>query len=93
MVVFAAALFATAVHAQGLKVAIVNAQKAVADTQEIKKAQADLTNKYRSRQQSLEALQGDIQNIQTRFALPTSRRRNSRSRRWTASRSKSNCSV
>jgi len=70
VVVFAAALSATAVHAQGLKVAIVNAQKAVADTQEIKKAQADLTNKYRSRQQSLEALQGEIQNIQTQLRAP-----------------------
>jgi outer membrane protein len=70
VVVFAAALSAAAVNAQGLKVAIVNAQKAVADTQEIKKAQADLTNKYRSRQQSLEALQGEIQNIQTQLRAP-----------------------
>jgi outer membrane protein len=70
VVVFAAALSAAAVNAQGLKVAIVNAQKAVADTQEIKKAQADLTNKYRSRQQSLESLQGEIQNIQTQLRAP-----------------------
>jgi outer membrane protein len=70
VVVFAAALSAAAANAQGLKVAIVNAQKAVADTQEIKKAQADLTNKYRSRQQSLEALQGEIQNIQTQLRAP-----------------------
>jgi outer membrane protein len=70
VVVFAAALSAAAANAQGLKIAIVNAQKAVADTQEIKKAQADLTNKYRARQQSLEALQSDIQNIQTQLRAP-----------------------
>lgn len=69
-VVFAAALSVTAAHAQNLKVAIVNAQKAVADTQEIKKAQADLTNKYRARQQSIETLQNDIQQIQAQLRGP-----------------------
>jgi outer membrane protein len=70
VVVFAAALFVAEGNAQNLKVAIVNAQKAVADTQEIKKAQAELTNKYRSRQQALEAVQADIQNIQTQLRAP-----------------------
>ena len=70
LIVLAAALSATAAHAQGLKVAIVNAQKAVADTQEIKKAQADLSTKYRPRQQALEKLQSDIQQIQTELRGP-----------------------
>src|SRR5690348_4841980 len=52
------------------KVAIINAQKAVADTQEIKKAQAELEAKYRPRQQSIEALQRDLQNIQQQLATP-----------------------
>src|SRR5215831_11181991 len=52
------------------KVAIVNAQKAVADTQEIKKAQADLEAKYRPRQQSIEALQRDLQSIQQQLGAP-----------------------
>jgi outer membrane protein len=69
---------ATAVSAVGVegqtvppaKVAIVNAQKAVADTHEIKKAQADLEAKYRPRQQAIEALQRDLQNIQQQLGAP-----------------------
>jgi outer membrane protein len=60
----AAALTVTSAHAQAFKVAIVNAQKAVADTQEIKKAQADLSQKYQPRQQEIEKLQADLQQIQ-----------------------------
>ncbi len=68
--VLAAALFATAAQAQALKIAIVNAQKAVADTQEIKKAQADLATKYRPRQQDIEKLQNDLQQIQSQLQAP-----------------------
>lgn len=68
--VLAAALSAAALDAQALKVAIVNAQKSVADTQEIKKAQADLMTKYRPRQQDIEKLQTDLQNIQTQLKSP-----------------------
>jgi outer membrane protein len=46
------------------KVAIINAQKAVADTAEIKKAQATLENKYRSRTQAVTTLQSQLQTIQ-----------------------------
>jgi outer membrane protein len=60
----AVALSVTFAHAQTLKIAIVNAQKAVADTQEIKKAQADLGAKYQPRQQEIEKLQTDLQQIQ-----------------------------
>ena len=52
------------------KVAIINAQKAVADTQEIKKAQAALEAKYRPRTQAIDALQRDLQTIQQQLSAP-----------------------
>jgi outer membrane protein len=52
------------------KVAIINAQKAVADTAEIKKAQAALEAKYRPRQQAIENLQRELQTIQQQAAAP-----------------------
>lgn len=69
--VLAVALSASALSAQTLKVAIVNAQKAVADTQEIKKAQADLATKYRPRQQDVQKLQNDLQQIQSQLRGPS----------------------
>jgi len=53
-----------------LKVAIINAQKAVADTQEIKKAQAALESKYRPREQAIQNLQSQLQTIQQQLAQP-----------------------
>jgi outer membrane protein len=67
------ALLPTAVRAQAItpaKVAIINAQKAVADTQEIKKAQATLETKYRPRQQALQNLQNQLQSIQQQLNTP-----------------------
>lgn len=55
---------------QPAKVGIINAQKAVADTQEIKKAQAALETKFRPRQQSIDTLQNDLQNIQRQLSTP-----------------------
>ena len=52
------------------KVAIINAQKAVADTEEIKKAQTALEGKYRPRQQAIENLQRELQTIQQQAAAP-----------------------
>ncbi len=52
------------------KVAIINAQKAVADTQDIKKAQAALEAKYRPRQQEIQTLQQQLQSIQQQLATP-----------------------
>ena len=69
----AAALLPMAVRAQAItpaKVAIINAQKAVADTQEIKKAQAGLETKYRPRQQALQNLQNELQSIQQQLNTP-----------------------
>ncbi|HLH04470.1 MAG TPA: OmpH family outer membrane protein [Bryobacteraceae bacterium] len=68
-----AAPFANVMEAQAIapaKVGIVNAQKAVADTQEIKKAQATLEAKYRPRQQAIAQLQNDLQSIQQQLTAP-----------------------
>ncbi len=62
--------FLPAQTVQPAKVAIINAQKAVADTQEIKKAQAALETKFRPRQQAIEALQGQLQSIQSQLNTP-----------------------
>ena len=74
-VLFAAsAVFAvTAANAQAIppaRVAIVNAQKAVADTEEIKKAQVALEAKFRPRQQAIANLQNDLQNLQQQMNAP-----------------------
>src|SRR5271156_3364303 len=53
-----------------LKVAIINAQKAVADTQEIQLAQKVLQEKYKTRQQQVEDLQRDLQNLQQQLRTP-----------------------
>lgn len=65
-----AALRAQTQAIQPAKVAIINAQKAVADTQEIKKDQATLEAKYRPRQQAIANLQRDLQNIQQQLNTP-----------------------
>ena len=68
-VVLAAAfvsLAGPALRAQAIppaKVAIINAQKAVADTAEIKKAQAALQAKYQPRQQEIQNLQTQLESI------------------------------
>jgi outer membrane protein len=51
------------------KVAIINAQKAVADTQEIKKAQTTLETKYRPRQDAIQAIQNQLQTIQQQLGV------------------------
>lgn len=52
------------------KVAIINAQKAVADTQEMKKTQAALEAKYRPRTQQIQTLQNQLQTIQQQLNAP-----------------------
>lgn len=74
-VLFAASavLAITAANAQTIapaRVAIINAQKAVADTQEIKKDQAALEAKFRPRQQAIATLQNDLQNLQQQMNAP-----------------------
>jgi outer membrane protein len=46
------------------KIAIINLQRAVLESEEIKKASAELEAKYKPRQQAAEKLQQDLQNIQ-----------------------------
>lgn len=55
---------------QPARVGIINAQKAVADTQEIKKAQAALEAKYRPRQEEIQTLQQQLQSIQQQLSGP-----------------------
>src|SRR5690242_16299554 len=67
---FVIAGFALAQAPGPAKVAIINAQKAVADTQEIKKDQAALEAKYRPRQQQIESLQRELQTLQQQANTP-----------------------
>lgn len=53
------------------RVAIINAQKAVADTQEMKKITASLQAKYQPRQQAVQNLQRDLQNIEQQLNSST----------------------
>src|SRR5690349_11831449 len=66
MLCLAIALFTSAASAQ-LKVGVINVQKALADTDELKKNQADLTKKYQPRQDELDKLQKDLENIDTQL--------------------------
>jgi outer membrane protein len=50
-----------------IKLAVINSQKAILETDEIKKAQVELTAKYKPRQDQLEKLQKDLQDIQTQL--------------------------
>lgn len=49
------------------KVVIINLQKAVLDSEDIKKAQAELEAKYKPRQQAAQKLELDLQGIQTQL--------------------------
>ena len=51
-----------------VKVAVVNVQKAILDSDEIKKAQTVLEAKYKGRQEQLQALQKDLESIQSQLA-------------------------
>jgi len=59
-------LFALVVSAQS-KVAVINLQKAVLDTAEIKKASAALEAKYKPRQTEMEKLRKELDEIQQRL--------------------------
>ena len=73
LLVAAAALSIPALQAQTpapVKLAIINAQKAVADTQEIQKAVSIMEAKYKPRQQTIESLQKELQGIQQQANAP-----------------------
>jgi outer membrane protein len=59
----ALAPLATVASAQ-IKVAVVNVQQAMLDSDELKKASADLEARYKPRQDELQKLQNDLQSIQ-----------------------------
>ncbi len=50
-----------------LKIAIINSQKALLDTEEIKKAQAELEAKYKPRQDQMLKLEKELQDIQAQL--------------------------
>ncbi|MCC7496576.1 MAG: OmpH family outer membrane protein [Bryobacterales bacterium] len=60
----AALSVASGVASAQVKVGIINLQRAVAQTAEIKKAQAELEGRYRPRQEQMAKLQQDLQAIQ-----------------------------
>lgn len=57
---------ATLASAQ-VKVAVINTQKAMADTDELKKASAAVEAKYKPRQDELQKLQADLQSIEAQL--------------------------
>ena len=65
--IFFVAVASIGIAAAQTKVAVVNSQKAVLDTNEIKKAQLDLQAKYKARQDQMDKLQKDLQDIQTQL--------------------------
>jgi outer membrane protein len=58
----AIALFSTAASAQ-LKIGVINVQKALADTDELKKSSTELAKKYQPRQDEMDKLQKDLETI------------------------------
>jgi outer membrane protein len=63
----AIALFSSIASAQ-LKIGVVNVQKALADTDELKKASAELQKKYQPRQDEMDKLQKDLESIDTQLS-------------------------
>lgn len=66
LAVCAAGLVSSTASAQ-IKVGVVNLQKAILDTAEIKKASVDMQNKYKPRQDALEKVQRELSDIQTQL--------------------------
>ena len=58
----AIALFSSVASAQ-LKIGVVNVQKAIQDTDELKKASADMNKKYQPRTDEIDKLQKDLESI------------------------------
>ncbi len=63
MLCLAVALVASVTASAQVKVGVINVQKALSDTDELKKAQADLAKKYQPRQDEMEKLQKDLESI------------------------------
>src|SRR5580704_14386515 len=67
LAVCAAGLFSSSLAPAQTKIGVVNFQKAILDTAEIKKASTDLQNKYKPRQDALEKVQRELSDIQTQL--------------------------
>lgn len=66
-IVFLAAIAAAGIAPAQIKVAIINSQKALLDTEEIKKAQKDMEARFKPRQDQMAKLEKDLQDIQTQL--------------------------
>jgi len=66
---FAATLALLTITTAGaqVKIAVINSQKALLDTEEIKKAQADMEAKFKPRQDQMVKLQKELEDIQTQL--------------------------
>ncbi len=62
-----AALATAGIASAQLKIGVLNAQKAVLDTEEIKKAQKDLEAKFKPRQDEMAKLEKEIQDLQAQL--------------------------
>jgi len=67
LAVCAAGLVSPSVASAQVKVGIINLQRAVLETAEIKKASADMQARYKPRQDALEMAQRDVADIQTQL--------------------------
>lgn len=67
LVASAACLVTVAIASAQTKMGIISIQKAVLDTAEIKKAQNELEQKFKPRQDQMGKLQADLQNIQNQL--------------------------
>lgn len=66
LAVLALASFSVTAGAQ-VKIAVINSQKALLDTEEIKKAQADMEAKFKPRQDQMLKLQKELEDIQAQL--------------------------
>lgn len=67
LAVCAAGLVTSSVASAQVKVGVINFQKAILETADIKKASVDMQNKYKPRQTALEAVQRELSDIQTQL--------------------------
>lgn len=67
LMVCAAGLVSSSIASAQVKIGVVNLQKAIVETAEIKKASADMQVKYKPRQDALEKVQRELSDIQTQL--------------------------
>jgi len=70
LVVCAAGLICPSLASAQLKVGVINFQRAILETDEIKKASADMQAKYKPRQDGLEQLQKQMADLQAQLQNP-----------------------